>query len=251
MENFIHFFGTGTKELNFEKKRKSGGIYLQLEDTKMVIDPGINTFSKLQEQYSYDIDGIILSHIHIDHANDINICIEWMTNGGKEKRGTLIAPKEAMEGENRVIYGYLLAFPQVVEQIKTHKEYTIKNVTIIPSIEHRHGVENYGFKIITKKATIGIVTDTRYFPELMESYIGSELLIINVPYDKGIKPTSKHLDIEAVEEFIKNVKPKQVVLTHFGTDIIQSNPDKIAERLSDTYGISVIAAKDDMILEIK
>lgn len=42
--DFIHFFGTtGNKEVFFNKIRFSGGLYLSIENTNLIIDPGINT----------------------------------------------------------------------------------------------------------------------------------------------------------------------------------------------------------------
>lgn len=171
-----------------------------------------------------------------------------MTNGGKEKQGTLLLPNEAIE--ERVLQPYVIDFPKYVNVIKPNTDYKIKNIQIISSIEHRHGVENYGFKIKTKNYIIGLVTDTAYFQELLESYKGCEILIINVPYYIQDKPKPKHLDIFNVEEFIKTIKPKKLVLTHFNCNILNNNPDIIAENLSEKYGIEVISAKDNMILEL-
>ena len=61
------------------------------------IDPGPNTFYKYLNFYDDEIDGIILSHLHIDHSNDLNIFVELMTNGGESKRGTLVLPNQAIE----------------------------------------------------------------------------------------------------------------------------------------------------------
>lgn len=123
-------------------------------------------------------------------------------------------------------------------------------IEITSSIEHKHGIENYGFKIKTPNHLIGLVTDTAYFPELLGSYQNCEILIMNVPYSIQDKPKPKHLDIPAVEEFIKAIKPKKVVLTHFGSNILKANPVLLAEKLSQKYGTEVISAEDDMILEL-
>lgn len=248
-KDFIHFFGTtGNKDVFFKNIRSAGGLYLSVDDTNIVIDPGVNTFYKYTHTYEDKIDGIILSHIHIDHSNDLNIFVELMTKGGEEKRGTLLVPNQAIQ--EKVLYPYVKDFPEHLEIIKPNSNYTIKNIEIITSIEHRHGVENYGFKMKTKKHTIGFVTDTTYFPELLKSYKGCEILIMNVPYHIQDKPKPKHLDIPATEEFIKAIKPQKVVLTHFNCNILNHNPVMLAEKLSQKYGIEVISAEDDMILEL-
>lgn len=247
--DFIHFFGTtGNKDIFFKKIRAVGGLYLNIDNTNIIIDPGVNTFYKYIHTYEDKLDGIILSHVHIDHANDLNIFVELMTEGGEEKKGTLLLPNQAIE--NKVLQPYLNTFPEKVYTIEPQTTYKIKNIEIQSSIEHKHGVENYGFIIRTKKDNIGLVTDTGYFPELLSSYQNCDILIMNVPYSLNHNPNPKHLDIPAVEEFIKTIKPQKVILTHFNSNILEKNPSFIARRLSEEYHIEVIAAEDDMILEL-
>ncbi len=247
--DFIHFFGTtGNKDIFFKKIREPGGLYLSIDNTNIILDPGVNTFYKYINTYEDKLDGIILSHVHIDHANDLNIFVELMTEGGEEKKGTLLLPTQAIE--NQVLQSYLKEFPQYMYMIEPGTKYKIKNIEIVSSIEHKHGVETYGFVIKSKKHHIGVVTDTAYFPELLESYKGCDILIMNVPYYLNDKVKPKHLDIPAVEEFMKAIKPKKVILTHFNSNILRANPSLIAENLSKKYNIDVIGAKDDMILEL-
>lgn len=248
-KDFIHFFGTtGNKDIFFKNIRQAGGLYLSIDETNIIIDPGVNTFYKYINTYKDKIDGIILSHIHIDHSNDLNIFIELMTDGGETKKGTVVLPNQAIE--EKTLYTYLKDFPEHLEVIKPSSTYKIKNIEITSSIEHRHGVENYGFKIKTNNHTIGLVTDTAYFSELLNSYKGCDILIMNVPYYIQDKPKPKHLDISNVEEFIKNICPTKVILTHFNCNILEKNPVLIAKNLSEKYGIEVIPAEDDMILEL-
>lgn len=171
-----------------------------------------------------------------------------MTNGGDIKKGTLLVPNQAIQ--EKVLHEYVMNFPEHLSIIKPNTTYKIKNIEITSSIEHKHGVENYGFKIKTKNHNIGLITDTAYFPELLDSYKGCEILIINVPYYMQDKPKPKHLDISGAEEFIKSIKPKKVVLTHFNCNILDHNPKLIAKNLSEKYNIDIISAEDDMILEL-
>ena len=247
--DYIHFFGTtGNKDIIFKNIRSAGGLYINIDDTHIVFDPGINTFYKYIHTYGNKerIDGIIVSHVHIDHANDLNIFIELMTNGGREKRGSVIVPKQAIE--NRILQPYLESFPEKIETIEANKTYKIKNLEITASIPHDHGVECYGFTIKTSRNKIGIVTDTKYFPELLKSYENCDILIMNVAYHINNKEKAKHLDIPAVEEFIKTIQPAKVILTHFNKNILSANPPEIAKDLTKKYGIEVISTEDDMDL---
>lgn len=224
-KDFIHFFGTtGDKDIFFNKTLSSGGLYISIDNTNIIIDPGPNTFYKYLKFYRDKIDGIILSHVHIDHSNDLNIFVELMTDGGTQKTGTVLLPNQAIE--EKVLQPYVKNFPKELNTIKPNTKYKTKN------------------------HNIGLVTDTVYFPELINSYKGCETLIINVPYYIQNKPNPKHLEISNVEEFIKTIKPKKVILTHFGKNILSNNPSKIAESLKEKYNIDVIAAKDDMREEL-
>lgn len=53
-----------------------------------------------------------------------------------------------------------------------------------------------------------------------------------------------------MEEFIKVITPNKVILTHFNCNILNSNPISIASKLTRKYGIEIISAEDDMILEL-
>ena len=251
-KDFIHFFGTtGSKFTYFKKIRDVGGIYINVDGIHLIVDPGINTFYKYINTYKDDeVDGILLSHIHMDHSNDLNVFVELMTNGGQTKRGTLILPKQAIE--EKILHPYAEKFPDQVYVIEPNTTYKIKDLEITTSIRLKHGVENYGFKVKTKKHNIGIVTDTEFFEELIDSYKNCNILIMNVPYyiKENDRPYAKHLDIPATEKFIQQIKPKEIVLTHFSGNMLNNNPELIAENLSKKYNIKVIAAKDDMILEL-
>ncbi len=247
--DYIHFFGTtGNKDVIFKNMRSAGGLYIHMEDTHIIFDPGIHTFYKYIHTYGDKerIDGIILSHVHIDHANDLNILIELMTNGGREKRGEVVVPKQAIE--NKILQPYLKEFPEKIDIIQPNARYKIKNLEIVASIPHDHGVETYGFIIKSSKNKIGIVTDTKYFPELLQVYKNCGILIMNVAYYINNKEKAKHLDIPAVEEFIKEIQPNKVIITHFNKNILSKNPSEIAKALTKKYGIQVIAAEDDLDL---
>ena len=92
------------------------------------------------------------------------------------------------------------------------------------------------------------MADTKYFPELLKSYENCDIFIMNVAYYINNKEKAKHLDIPAVEEFIKTIQPTKVIITHFNRHILSENPTEIAKRLTKKYRTEVIAAEDDMDL---
>jgi phosphoribosyl 1,2-cyclic phosphodiesterase len=251
--NKIKFLGTGGGRFVVSKQlRKSGGIWISLDDTNLLIDPGpgslIRCLSSTPKLNPRDLDGILLSHRHIDHSNDINIIIEAMTNGGWDKKGTLFAPKDSLE-KDPVVLKYIRKYLEKIEVIKEKGKYKIKNISIETPVKHiHHGVEGYGFNIYGKNSSISIITDTVYFKEL-ESYYKENILICNVVFFQN-KRGFEHFDINDAKKIIAANKPKISILTHFGMTMIKQKPWKIAEKLSNELGLKVIAASDGLEIDI-
>jgi phosphoribosyl 1,2-cyclic phosphodiesterase len=250
--NKIKFLGTaGARFVVAKQLRKSGGIWLTLDTTNVLIDPGpgslIRCLSSKPKLNPMDLDGIILSHRHLDHSNDINIVIEAMTNGGFKKKGVVFAPKDALE-EDPVILKYIRKYVEKIEVLKERKTYKIGNISFSTPVKHDHGVETYGFNIYGKNQSLSIITDTKYFQGL-ESYYKEDILIINIVLFEG-RDYINHLSLDDVEKIISINKPKIAVITHFGMTIIKAKPWEIADNLSKKTGVNVIAAGDGMELDL-
>ena len=253
--NFIKFLGTaGARFVVAKQLRASGGLWFSLNSTNLLVDPGPGSLVRcLSSRPKLDptrLDGIILSHRHLDHANDINCMVEAMTMGGFQSRGTLFAPYDALDGEEPVVQHYIKDFVDKVEVLKENTSYRIKDTTFSTVRRHRHPVETYGFKFLLTSLTVSLITDTHMFPALIEDY-KSDIIIINVVLLNAIPDLSiDHLSIGDVKELIKGIKPKLAVLTHFGMTILKTKPWKIAESIQDETGIRVIAASDGMTLSL-
>jgi len=248
----IKFLGTaGARFVVIKQLRKSGGIWLTLDDTNILIDPGpgclnrcISSKPKLNPM---DLDGIILTHRHIDHSNDINIMIEAMTNGGFKKKGVVFAPSDALI-DDPVILKYVREHVEDIKILNEKEKYNIGNISFSTPVKHIHGVETYGLNIYGKNCSISLVTDTKYFKGL-ESYYNGDVLILNVVLFEE-KQEILHLSLEDAEKIISANKPKLCILTHFGMNIIKAKPWEIAEKLSEKLGVNVIAASDGLELDL-
>ena len=250
--NTIKFLGTaGARFVVSKQLRASGGIWLTLDDTNVLIDPGpgslVRCLASRPKLNPMDLDGIILTHRHLDHANDINIMIEAMTNGGFKKKGVVFAPQDALEGDP-VILKYIREHVEKIEVLKEKGTYKVGNISFTTPIEHIHGVETYGLNIFGKNSFISMVTDSKYF-EGIESYYQGDILILNVVLFEERKEI-RHLCLKDVEKIISANKPKLCILTHFGMTMIKQKPWEIAEKLTKKYGVKVIAARDGMEIDI-
>jgi len=253
--SFIKFIGTaGARFVVTKQLRSSGGAWLSVGKTNLYIDPGpgalvrcLNSKPKLEPS---TLDGILLTHKHLDHSGDVNIMIEAMTEGGFKKRGVLFAPRDALE-EDPVVLKYVRSYVEKVEVLRENSEYRIGEIEFSTARKHQHRVETYGLNFKICPHTISFITDTKFFPELPNLYRG-EILVIHVVRLKPIgEDPIDHLSIEDVKIIIKKAKPKLTILTHFGMTMIKAKPWVVAAELEKEVGGRVIAASDGMKLDLK
>jgi ribonuclease BN (tRNA processing enzyme) len=246
----ITFLGTGGARIMVATQiLASGGMWLNLKGTEILIDPGPGSIvqSSKRKLRGDKLSAIILSHRHLDHAGDINVMIEAMTQGGFKHRGLLFVPADALEKEP-VIFSYLRGYLEGIEVLKEGKSYTIGDVSFTTPIRHIHPVETYGMLFKTEEHTFSYIADTRYFDGLIKSY-GGELLIINVVFSEP-RPGIDHLSVPDAKRLITGLKPKAAILTHFGMQMWRARPWEVAERLTQETRVKVISARDGMRFDL-
>jgi phosphoribosyl 1,2-cyclic phosphodiesterase len=250
LSDTITFLGTaGARFVVIRQFLASGGAWLNLGNTEILFDPGPGSLVQVAKR-KFDatkLDAIILSHKHLDHSGDINIMIEAMTDGGTKKRGTVFAPGDALN-QDPVILSYLRSYVQSIQILTEGGSYKINDVSFQTPIRHKHAVETYGFIFQTPRHTFSWITDTRYFEDLARHYEG-DLLIINVLRLKPGAPLD-HLSLPEVKTIIEKLRPKTVILTHFGMTMWRAKPWELTKKLTEETGISVIAARDGMRFDL-
>ncbi|MCX5705435.1 MAG: MBL fold metallo-hydrolase [Candidatus Omnitrophica bacterium] len=251
-KDFLKFLGTaGARFVMIRQLRASGGIWICCKDTNVLVDPGpgsiVHCASSRPRLDPAKLDGIILTHRHLDHANDINVMIEAMTEGGFKKRGVVYCPKDAFENDS-VILPYAKAFPKKIGILKAKSKYRIREFKFMTSMPHIHPAQTYGLKFKLGGKVIGLLTDTRYFKGLNAFYKKLDILIISVVFYEP-RPGIDHLSLPEVERIIRDTSPRKTVLTHFGMTMLRANPELQARRLSVKLKTQVLAAQDGMILD--
>jgi ribonuclease BN (tRNA processing enzyme) len=248
--NTITFLGTaGARFMVSRQLAASGGIWLNLSGTQILLDPGPGSIvqSTKRKLDAENLSAIVLSHRHLDHSADVNVMVEAMTNGGFNRHGWLYAPADALENEP-VIFSYLRKFIEGVVVLEEGKSYTIGNISFSTPIRHIHPVDTYGMVFQSGGHNFAYIADTLYFEGLIKNY-ASELLIINMVFTEP-RPPIEHLSIPDVARIIEGIKPRVAILSHFGLHVWQAKPWKIAEELSQKTGVKVIAARDGMKFDL-
>ncbi|MEI6156806.1 MAG: MBL fold metallo-hydrolase [Atribacterota bacterium] len=255
MTSFIKFLGTAGARIVVSKQfRASGGIWLELSGTAVHIDPGpgalVRALSSRPKLNPEKLAGILLSHRHLDHSNDLNIMVEAMTEGTTRKRGTVFLPADAIEKEP-VFFSYL---QERVERIVTLEEggvYQLGVLQFTTPFRHLHSAETYGFTFPLSRGNLSLIVDTLYDDALLTAYQHSRVLVLNtVRLKKDPLPNLQHLCIPDAEHLIREINPELAILTHFGMTIVRDKPWEIAENLSQKTGVRVIAATDGLSVNL-
>jgi phosphoribosyl 1,2-cyclic phosphodiesterase len=253
MEGFVRFIGTGgARVVAASQIRSTGGLWLNYRNTNLYIDPGPGAIVRLRTTPEHleptNLDGIILTHRHLDHANDVNVLIEAMTESGHRKKGRLFCPEDAL-GEDAVVFRYVREYLEGIELLRQGATFHVKDISFSVPIRHIHSVEAYG-AVFELNKKVGLITDTRYFEELPDFY-RTEILIVNVLRTKPILENDRidHLSLADFAEIITRVRPDIAIMTHLGKTIIREKPHLLAKALKKKTGIEVIAAYDGMRLD--
>jgi len=255
-ENFIKFLGTsGSRWVVARQLRASGGVYLSLCGRRLHLDPGPGALVRCaQAEPPIDpatTEAVIVTHSHIDHCGDVNILIDSMTGGGFNRGGTLFAPASCLEGENAVVMGYLRPFLDAIVPLEASREYTFGNLFFTTSAPHQHGVDTFGITFYVGQKKVGFLVDTRYFPELPAMYEGVDVLVIHVTFhEPPPHPRILHLGVDDVRAIVREARPEEVVLTHFGMSMLEAGPERVAAELTDELGVRVTAANDGLVVPI-
>ncbi|MEJ7620118.1 MAG: MBL fold metallo-hydrolase [Aquificaceae bacterium] len=244
----IVFLGTaGGRASVFRFLRRSGGFLLFLSGSLVHVDPGPGAFVYLH-QLGVDprsIDLVVLSHIHLDHSSDVNAVIESATDGGKIRHVSLFAPRSAFEGHHRVVLPFIRERLVMEGFLREGELLSYKSVSVKAVMKHtHHGAETYALLF---NGRILYVSCALYEERMLQMYPHNvDVMIINTTLYRKTKPID-HLTVEDAERLICGLRPKKVILTHFGYEfLLQHDPERVAKELSQKYGIPVIPAKDFM-----
>ena len=207
-ENFIKYLGTsGGRFSMIRQLRSTGGLWFRYGGVQGVIDPGPGSLAHIcaarpaLEIASADV--VMLTHKHIDHSTDVNVVIEGMTHGGFDSRGMLVAPDDALRGNDPVVLKYSQKrIPKIKIPEEGGKIELGNGVVIEPVIHLHHGVDCFGY--IFRKEGLrewGIISDSRMMPYFRSRYSACAFISINATFPDR-KPRLDHISIAEARELL-------------------------------------------------
>jgi ribonuclease BN (tRNA processing enzyme) len=247
----LTFLGTGGGRWSaITQARNTGGFLLKVDGKKLHVDPGPGAISAYRQKHLdvRQLDGILCTHCHLDHFNDLPILIEGMCMG-KKNAGLLIGSKTIIEGMGKFESPLHTYHQNLLNQIILAKdgETCVFGKQTLKFIGLKHeDPTTFGFRIGKR---FGFISDTTYM-DLTKPYKGVKTLLINLmrPNADRIKG---HLCTEDVCLLAEKIKPKSIILQHFGLRMLRFGPNNQAKIIQDTTGIKTIAAEDGLELDLE
>ncbi len=252
MLNWVKFLGTGGgRVVVFRQLRQSGGMWLRFSGLNILIDPGPGSLIRIFENNlePKDLNVVILSHRHLDHSSDISAVLESATESTKKPIDLLVAPKDALEGEEPVLLKYLRKGIKDIVYLDEKTDVSYQNLNIKGIIKHIHrGADTYGINITDDKSSFVYVPCGKFFDDMLSAYpANADLMVFNTTF---VKPRGnvQHLSAEDVKKMVLHLKPKKAVITHFSVEMLKANPKTVAEDIQKETKVPTIAAEDNMKL---
>jgi ribonuclease BN (tRNA processing enzyme) len=245
---FLKFLGTaGARFAVSTQTRHSGGLVWSLAGTLLWVDPGpgalVRALASRPRVDPAQVDALLLSHPHLDHVGDATAVIEAMTRGGLDRRGTLLAPRSALEGEP-VVFRYAQEFVTRREVLVPGGRYALGDLTVITPLAHDHRIETYGYRLEAPGFRAAHVVDTAWMDGLAEAYAGVDLLLVNATRLQGRDPRYAHLGADDAELLAAAIRPRLCVLTHLGMQLPPKRAQEVAQGISARTGVTTLAARD-------
>jgi len=227
-------------------------MWLYFGGKNIIIDPGPGSLIRIFERglEPRDLNVVVLSHRHLDHVADVASVVESATDANKNKLDLLLAPYDALDGEDPVVLKYTKKGFKRIEIISMKNQYQLEEITIRPLIPHIHqGATVYSLEFRYKDKIFIYVPCGKFYEDMLYAYPQNpDLMVFNTTF---VKPNLNyyHLSAEEVEKIIDKVRPKKVVLTHFSINMLKANPKKVAEGIKERTKVEVMAAHDGMKVE--
>ena len=247
--NRIIFIGTGGgRVVRASQMRGFGGFVINLAGHQIHIDPGPGALAKMGEYklYPSKTDIVVVSHAHVDHANDVNALIDSMTLGGINKKGILVSVPSVIAGskdDTPWLRNYYRSKLNQLFSLSPGDNIKVGDLNFVAT-KTKHDEEHcIGLRIELGKMVIGYTSDTAYYKGLGKELKDSIALIINV-LRPGSDKWKTHMCTDDAVKLIDEVKPELAIITHFGAKMLRANPLYEAREIQKKTGVRTLAAND-------
>jgi ribonuclease BN (tRNA processing enzyme) len=213
-----------------------------------LIDCGASSLPALKRQgiVCEDIDLVLITHFHGDHFGGLPFLLLDAQFAHRTRPLTIAGPQgietrlaQVMEALFENSFKTRPRFDLAVVALNPEERHTFGavNVTPFPVVHGESGGPFLAYRIEAEGRVIAYSADTEWTETLIPTGRDADLFIAEAYYyDKVVK---NHLSLKTLEAHLAEIKPKRLVLTHMGDDMLG--------RL-DTLAYE--AASDGMVIEV-
>ena len=242
--------------VTYTQRRWTGGIRFIDDALQVHLDPGTGGVVRSVESGLglEKIRLLLVSHNHPDHCGDAPIFIEGMTKGTTRRRGTLVASRSVLQGNNITgpsIGKYHQSLLNQVIEARPGDNHSMQGLGIDVSRARHTDPDGVGFVLDFPEAgKIGYTSDTSYFNGIANPYRNARVLILCTTRPRGA-PLKGHLATDDAVKIVNVARPEIAVLTHFGMKMLNEYPNAQAKYVQKSTGIRTLASFDGMVISLE
>lgn len=192
----------------------SSSYLIQEGDFNLLLDAGSGSLLALEKVLDpLQLDAVILSHYHHDHAADLGVLqYYWQLNQGTKKEPIL-----PIFGHDKDPLNFASLTLQGVTQGYAYHDYESTQIgpLTISFLETRHPVPAFAMRIENTTGEVLVFTaDTAYFAGLVEFSRDADLLITDTNFPADKTGRKWHMTSTESAELAKNSNSKLLLLAH-------------------------------------
>jgi len=205
---------------SFPGPQSPASCYLvEHEGSRVLLDLGNGALGHLQRHVDiYDIDAVILSHLHVDHF--IDLCSFYVARtyrpGGASAPIPVYGPPATLD---RVVAAYgsstsAADFRRVFDFVDLSQRFTHAPFTVTTQ-RMRHPVEAYAIRLEASGRSITYSGDTGPNPDLVELARGTDLALFEASFlTSKDNPPDLHMSAAQAADHARRADAGRLVLTH-------------------------------------
>lgn len=251
------FLGTGGGRFVMAKQlRRTAGFVVRAGRTIVHVDPGPGALIYLNRTVGDpgNLDAVLISHAHLDHAHDVPVLAEGMADGGRTKRGIVIGSNYAIHGGDDFLPALSPYHKSMLERViaaDPGQDFQIGDLYVHTTPTWHNEPTGIGFILDDGKVKVAYLSDTGYTEELGKELRSAKpnAVIFNLIFDGETRVP--HTNMDTVRSVLSEINPELILLQHFGARITMRRMEGfLAKKIEKEFGIPTKALRDGEIIHL-
>ena len=206
---------------NPKNNRSRAGVYLEIENTKILIDTSADIRNQMINNNIHCTDGVLYTHAHADHIMGIDDlrALTYHKSQGLNIYGTAEHIAEIRHRFSYVFTDISVAEttqrPQLISNIIRYgEEFKIGQIRILPLAFTEHPVPTTGYTF--NDGQVVLIPDYKVIPPQTLEYLRKiDVNVLIMPLT-NLEPTMYHAGKEDNLMYVRQICPQKVFWTHMG-----------------------------------